>query len=144
MHASVPGFGMNCSAASVRRMAAAMMICSCAWAETLVGLQNWSACQPALRTLSCTLLSCQQYCLQERKAIGKEGLKLDRKTGADLTPAVWDQFYRFYRNTTGACSSCSCLRSMIHLTCSRAPRSCTCAPCLPAFLRHAHSHKQIC
>ena len=40
--------------------------------------------------------------LQERKAIQKEGLRLARLTGADLTPAVWDQFYRFYRNTTGS------------------------------------------
>ena len=47
------------------------------------------------------LLVATHCCLQERKAIAKEGLKLDRKTGADLTPAVWDQFYRFYRNTTG-------------------------------------------
>ncbi|KAK9799773.1 hypothetical protein WJX73_004642 [Symbiochloris irregularis] len=37
---------------------------------------------------------------QERKGVMNEGLKLRRLTGDDLTPAIWDQFYTFYRNTT--------------------------------------------
>lgn len=39
--------------------------------------------------------------MQERKGVMNEGLKLRRLSGDDLTPAVWDQFYTFYRNTTG-------------------------------------------
>ena len=63
-----------------------------------IWLQAW---QSARENKSCARLT-RASRWQERKAIAKEGLKLDRLTGADLTPRVWDQFYRFYRNTTGA------------------------------------------
>ena len=39
---------------------------------------------------------------QERKHVAASGLRLERLRGADLKPAHWDAFYRFYRNTTGA------------------------------------------
>ena len=39
---------------------------------------------------------------QERKHVAASGLRLERLRGAELTPAIWDAFYRFYRNTTGA------------------------------------------
>ena len=42
---------------------------------------------------------------QERKHVAASGLRLERLRGSDLKPAVWDTFYRFYRNTTGAALS---------------------------------------
>lgn len=40
---------------------------------------------------------------QERKKVAAEGLVIERLTGADVAkPALWDRFYTFYRNTTGA------------------------------------------
>ena len=38
---------------------------------------------------------------QERKAVASSGLKVRRLTGNDLKPSHWNQFYEFYRNTTG-------------------------------------------
>lgn len=36
---------------------------------------------------------------QERKRVARAGVDLQRLTGADLTPAVWDRFYEFYLDT---------------------------------------------
>ncbi len=44
------------------------------------------------------------------------GLRLERLRGADLKPAHWDAFYRFYRNTTGAR-----LHAQQQLTCGAQP-----------------------
>ena len=30
------------------------------------------------------------------------GLVLQRLSGNEITPLIWDKFYRFYRNTTGS------------------------------------------
>lgn len=38
---------------------------------------------------------------QERKSVAKQGLKLRRLSGDDLKSHHWDDFYGFYRNTTG-------------------------------------------
>ena len=36
---------------------------------------------------------------QERKRVAAAGVRLERLSGADLTPAVWDRFYEFYLDT---------------------------------------------
>lgn len=38
---------------------------------------------------------------QERKSVAASGLVLQRLSGNEITPLIWDKFYRFYRNTTG-------------------------------------------
>lgn len=43
---------------------------------------------------------------QERKSVSATGLELRRLSGEELTPRMWDAFYRFYRNTTGMICIC--------------------------------------
>lgn len=40
---------------------------------------------------------------QERKSVAKQGLRVKRLWGHEVAPRVWDAFYEFYINTTGAC-----------------------------------------
>ena len=44
--------------------------------------------------------------LQERKSIEKQGYQAYRLNGTELSRKHWDQFYMFYRNTTGEQASC--------------------------------------
>ena len=44
---------------------------------------------------------------QERKSIAKQGLVIERISGADAGPDVWDAFYGFYCDTVGATLSSS-------------------------------------
>lgn len=37
---------------------------------------------------------------KERRAVAESGVTLSTLTGADITPAHWDAFYRFYRDTS--------------------------------------------
>ena len=60
---------------------------------------------------------------QERKHVAASGLRLERLRGADLKPAHWDAFYRFYRNTTGACSDTSPIDLQYSSRSSRCPVS---------------------
>ncbi|KAK9837165.1 hypothetical protein WJX81_007626 [Elliptochloris bilobata] len=39
---------------------------------------------------------------QERKSVSASGLVLRRLSGCEITPKIWEAFYRFYRNTTDA------------------------------------------
>ncbi len=61
---------------------------------------------------------------QERKHVAASGLRLERLRGADLKPAHWDAFYRFYRNTTGANTSPPLLCGRAQLYCSITTRRC--------------------
>lgn len=49
----------------------------------------------------------ERYLQQERKSVSATGLVLRRLSGDELTPRMWDAFYRFYRNTTGM--RCVCI-----------------------------------
>ena len=47
---------------------------------------------------------------QERRSVGKQGLRVKRLRGDDITEEVWDKFYEFYMDTSGAMR-----RSCMHL-----------------------------
>lgn len=81
----------------------------CTAAQQLVSSEAF--CQDFTALVACSswqIFTCSQFTFrhqviwQERKSVKNEGLILRRLTGDDLTPAIWDQFYVFYRNTTGA------------------------------------------
>jgi uncharacterized protein len=38
---------------------------------------------------------------QERKSVVRQGLKVSRLRGSQITPAIWDRFFEFYQNTAG-------------------------------------------
>ena len=65
--------------------------------------------------------------LQERKSIEKQGYQAYRLNGTELTRKHWDQFYMFYRNTTGKLASCT------HRDCVQSPSqsaaACCCLAC---------------
>jgi predicted N-acyltransferase len=48
---------------------------------------------------------------QERKSVAKQGLRIERLRGNSITPALWDAFYSFYINTTGALARAPCICS---------------------------------
>jgi Peptidogalycan biosysnthesis/recognition len=41
---------------------------------------------------------------QERKSVAKQGLRVRRLRGAEITEDVWDRFFEFYMDTSGAAS----------------------------------------
>jgi predicted N-acyltransferase len=57
------------------------------------GYQDWAAFEMAL------IQKRRKTIRQERKR-AREGLRIRRLRGAELTPAVWDAFYAFYVDTT--------------------------------------------
>ena len=64
--------------------------------------------------------------LQERKSIEKQGYQAYRLSGTELTRKHWDQFYMFYRNTTGKQASCK------HRGHVQSPSQSAAACCCPA------------
>ena len=47
---------------------------------------------------------------QERKSIAKQGLRVARLRGEQITDEVWERFFKFYMDTTGARLSRAVLR----------------------------------